>query len=1593
MVRRKQQNPKALLGPPESRQLDTDVSNGLTAALPAQQSRSRPGGPAVAQKNLTVLTNVRSLDDNLLPLRHLQIDCKNLRTTLTASTQPSLCLSITPKSGELDIAWSVSSATSEDPVILSGTIYAATRLAAEGFISLLHLGRLAVQLVQADQSEHSRLCVSLHTSALEVDQILGEETGGFDVAELYAAVKPEGSEPELAGDNPKLRPTLRPYQKRAAAWMVSREKASQEQAGSRLHPLWREVTALNGRTFYFNPFTGRVSQEHFEAPPSVQGGILSDEMGLGKTVELLACVLANPFMPSNHAQPVQPEPGSNKRQKLQHHGKQDEAKEGEQDEEEEEHIDCVCGVTGDTPGAQLYHGLWLQCDQCLSWLHGACVGFPKRAPKGDFVCGRCTKARASQEMVSECGATLIVCPATILQQWQSEITKHTQPGALKVITYLGQHKTSLESASIKAPAWQDGSLPASVMGNSEDSKGRAGKHSGQGVVSAGDLAGADVVLTTYDVLKRDVHHLADPEQQSKTFRTRKRYEVIPTPLTRLCWWRVCLDEAQMVESSTAKAAEMASKLAAHHRWCITGTPLSRGLEDLYGLFYFLKAAPLSEKFWWNRVCQRPYEAASPAGRARLLTLLKPSRGGLLWRTAKADVAHELGLPPQHQHTSSLQFSAIERHFYSRQHAECSLRASSTISSQLLSQAAQGLVGQRRLTAAEEKKLLFPLLRLRQACCHPQVGAGGIKSLAAAKAPMSMAEILDVLVSKAKLEAEDAQRVLLGALNGLAALMLLEEGAAQTAMAIKTYREALALGEQNKEVIRSDKLQRLHTLHNLALLLKKGMEGLPGVAPTLRDGQLEVEAQSLRDGYLAESVAKLAVAEKEFVDSIQAMGGASDDKGKPGPSAGPVELLDRCLRGDQIATCRLVARWYMRALGRPQQPGVPTGPEPRANTASVGAAVARGGPADWWLGAIDLLVRSPSQGDNVADHIKEQLMERDRYNRLVGQNATSLSRRFTRLHGLQPLLLTELSAMDTARKASLTTLNSLAQHCSNATQAFVDQAGQCGRCRGELGVAGRVCQHCRLDEQFVGWEVRIYSLQTHAMVAGQAVTAEEAIIRAQAAALRQVGRGGLDEQAGSSSQDPSGPEEGAAGTVRRGDATAVSTAEIVRHPSETEQVLRILATHLRALKHLSAQAAAVREVLVAQSKAHLDLLEGQRKLFLRSRALSLAQRALLYAHDELDMSMMRMQLRSAHDVVKPHEQHFRLQPFEVPLKNRELTNDRLVSEADLARLLGTLRYLQGLKLARQKVEVGAAVDAKAAEAAADHSAASTSHGMGSCPVCHDPLGSELVMLPCGHQLCCRCSMTIIDRAPHTSSPQCKKIRCPTCRAGTKVTDVAYVDNGRGYPEGEEGQVSSSAAKEAALHVEGSYGTKLEAVVRRIKHLMHQDAAAKVLVFSSWQDVLELVSHALQTNKMPYAYARGRKAFDAAVADFKQTNSSQSQAVQILLLLVKQGANGLNLTEAQHVILTEPLVDPSVEAQAVGRVHRIGQTQPTYVHRFVIEATVEENVQRLSGQRAAATDPSAAVGSRVKQVGQRELLTVRDVALLLQQNWTEAVSGHV
>ena len=66
--------------------------------------------------------------------------------------------------------------------------------------------------------------------------------------------------------------------------------------------------------------------------------------------------------------------------------------------------------------------------------------------------------------------------------------------------------------------------------------------------------------------------------RGRNLRHQKRYVVLPCPLLALKFWRVCIDEAQTVESSTTKLAEMTLRMKAIHRWCVTGTPLQKGME-------------------------------------------------------------------------------------------------------------------------------------------------------------------------------------------------------------------------------------------------------------------------------------------------------------------------------------------------------------------------------------------------------------------------------------------------------------------------------------------------------------------------------------------------------------------------------------------------------------------------------------------------------------------------------------------------------------------------------------------------------------------------------------------------------------------------------------------------------------------------------------------------------------------------------------------------------------------------------------------------------------------------------------------------------
>ena len=162
----------------------------------------------------------------------------------------------------------------------------------------------------------------------------------------------------------------------------------------------------------------------------------------------------------------------------------------------------------------------------------------------------------------------------------------------------------------------------------------------------------DIVFTTYEVLKREIH-FARPDSE-RTRRFERKYDRLESPLIKIRWWRVCLDEAQMIEHAVTLTAQVARNIPRINAWAVTGTPVGRnGLDDLHGLILFLGLEPLSSiRQAWKRIID-------PINADDLMRFLRH----FMHRNLKVAVESELKLPEQHEHTYFLDFSAIERHYY------------------------------------------------------------------------------------------------------------------------------------------------------------------------------------------------------------------------------------------------------------------------------------------------------------------------------------------------------------------------------------------------------------------------------------------------------------------------------------------------------------------------------------------------------------------------------------------------------------------------------------------------------------------------------------------------------------------------------------------------------------------------------------------------------------------------------------------------------------------------------------------------------------------------------------------------------------------
>ena len=143
-------------------------------------------------------------------------------------------------------------------------------------------------------------------------------------------------------------------------------------------------------------------------------------------------------------------------------------------------------------------------------------------------------------------------------------------------------------------------------------------------------------------------------------------------------------------------------------------------------------------------------------------------------------------------------------------------------------------------------------------------------------------------------------------------------------------------------------------------------------------------------------------------------------------------------------------------------------------------------------------------------------------------------------------------------------------------------------------------------------------------------------------------------------------------------------------------------------------------------------------------------------------------------------------------------------------------------------------------------------------------------------------------------------------------------------------------------------KTEALLEQLEPLM--DEGHKVLVFSQFVEMLDLLRPAIKARDWPHFYLAGSTENRGELV--RQFQSAEGPAV--FLISLKAGGFGLNLTAASYVVLFDPWWNPAVENQAIDRTHRIGQVNKVIAYRLLIKDSIEEKIRVLQKKKKALAE---------------------------------------
>lgn len=986
-------------------------------------------------------------------------------------------------------------------------------------------------------------------------------------------------------------------------------------------------------------------------------------------------------------------------------------------------------------------------------------------------------------------ATLIITPPAILEQWKQELKQHAPD--LKFHHYNGLHISKRRTTS--------------------------------DVVL--ELADNDVVLTTYNLLSREIHYAR--EKPDRQLRKQSRHESPKSPLTQISWWRVCLDEAQLVESGVSQAAQVARLIPRVNAWAVSGTPLRSGHKDLFGLFLFLRAEPFCQSLpIWNRLVDyyRP--------------VFKQMLGTIAIRHSKNLVREDLRLPPQTRHTITVPFTAIEEQHYNQ-----------------LFQEMCGDVGLDRLggpltedwdpnSPSTIERMRNWLNRLRQTCLHPEVGGRNRKALGRTGGPLrSVMQVLEVMIDQNEAAIRTEQRTV--SLSRLRRGQMLEH-AKNTEGAIKlwtsVYNDVRNIAEECRELVARE-------------------------SQSLNVSVDEEDPESRLGAYKQRLRAALEVLHV----SIFFLGNA---------------YFQMKSKDDLNHDTEAYKDW-----DRQEEEAYNEAKQIRAELLS------------------DILKKVGRLMDVVKQKTKDASLIKIPQMKIALEDGGIESRKvYEKLHAYCQAMNTQAQKYNEWR----TQMTKLLQ------KSLIDTEDGTIELSGEEYDASAKHQ----DEMYVYME-----------------------------ALRALFSDRTDVLTGQTNFRNSIETKAALQAAKRGNGPApqlflevLAEREKCRVPNELGS-LRGIISEIRQLMTSLEWSDSTR------ARAELSLVSDALKA---AQAMSSAQQKTLSGLEkevELFRDTMNSRLeyyrglQKISDTVAAYEPEGR-EPGD-PVDFEEYTSHMATErrkEAKISTLLAKHRYLEHLKVEQ-----------------------SASGAQRVCVICQSSF-EQGTLTVCGHVYCRECILLWWNH--HRSCPTCKRQLNATdfhdityrpqdllvqketepdidsIRRSMSKDSSTQSDQNRNTSNKIYSDISTTTLNQIKNYPlrEGSYfGTKVDTMCRHLLWLREHDPGSKAIFFSQYHDFLDVLAAAFTKNQITFSRVDGKHGIEKFKTD---------PNIECFLLHAKAHSAGLNLVNANHVFLCEPLINTALELQAIARVHRIGQQRETTVWMYLVADTVEESIYDISVTRRLA-----------------------------------------